>query len=204
MQQRGWLLLIDLDKTLWDCDDISATQPPFKLLNRYQLLDSSGRVIRVREYMVHFIEWAKSQEATVVVLSWNIPELALEALKTLGLVNLFDYFAIEFHPRKDLLFLSLARKLMEHGLHHLLKCVVYIDDSKHHLEQVSSVTDSCCLLPGVDFTDLESLIKAVSNCLIRCGVIVQHQCRGEQRGSIVPGNSGSNLEHESRDNSQVC
>ncbi|MEM0002009.1 MAG: magnesium-dependent phosphatase-1 [Desulfurococcaceae archaeon] len=197
MNQASWLLLVDLDKTIWDCEDISSMRPPFKTQGGNLFFDANGNAVRIKEYMVRFLRWARSRGALVVALSWNIPEVALEALKTTHLISLFDYYAIEFHPRKDMMLLNLARELREKGLYHVLNCIVYIDDSKHHLELVSSIVDACCLQPEVDFNDLASLIKAVSRCLIRCRLKTWFQYYGEQHGDNVPGDSGSYLEHES-------
>lgn len=196
LKQVSWLLLVDLDKTIWDCEDISTMRPPFRKLDAYTFSDANGSVIRIKEYMVEFLKWAKSQGALIVALSWNILELALEALKTMSLTDLFDYYAVEFHPRKDMMFQNQVRKLGEQGLCHVLNCVVYIDDSKHYLEQISSIVNACCLQPELDFNDLESLIKAVSRCLIRCGLVAWFQQRGEQHGDSIPSDGGGYLEHE--------
>lgn len=169
--RKDWLLLIDLDKTLWDCEDVSITRPPYKRLDKYVLADATGRLINVREYMVEFLRWAKSHGALVAVLSQNRRDLAMQALETLRLADLFDYYEIDYHARKDLMFHSLARRLREHGLYQVFNCVVYIDDSRQQLERVSALVDTCCLQLGLDFIDYSSLIKNISNCLIRCGVL---------------------------------
>ncbi len=86
-----WLLAVDLDGTLWDHEDVSKMKPPFRRINQYAIVDSRGDILKAYEYMIKLVKWAKENNAVVATLSWNQEEKAVEALKTLGLYDLFDY-----------------------------------------------------------------------------------------------------------------
>ncbi len=134
-----WLLAVDLDGTLWDHEDVSKMKPPFRRINQYAIVDSRGDMLKAYEYMVKLVKWAKENNAVVVTLSWNQEEKAVEALKTLGLYDLFDYHLINLKPIKHILLNNLLEKLIESGIIIPVKKIVYIDDHKWHLEDIKKL-----------------------------------------------------------------
>ncbi|MEZ0394432.1 MAG: magnesium-dependent phosphatase-1 [Desulfurococcaceae archaeon] len=176
-RKARWLLLLDLDGTVWDCRDISSLSPPFERIDQYTFRDSRGFSVRVYGDVVALMKWARAHGAVVAALSWNVREIAVEALDASGLLELMDYQAIEYHPRKDLMALKLFEELKRRGLGHVLECIVYVDDSEAFLGQVSKAFDKVCAIRAwADFKDLESLAERVCTCLARCGF----GCDGEK------------------------
>lgn len=168
---KKWLLLVDLDKTLWDHDDISQLKPPFKKINGLSIVDSNGVKVSVYSEIVYLVKWAKSNGALTVTLSWNVPEVAIEALKALELTDLFDYHAIEYISRKDLIAKRLVEEITRNGLLDVLECVVFIDDLEDNIKKVSSVIPRLCgILAWFDFKDYGSLLKTVKKCLQKCRI----------------------------------
>lgn len=167
--KKRWLLAIDLDKTLWDCSDISKLNPPFEKRNEYLLSDSQGNLVKVYSEIVELLRWARNNGAVVAVISWNEESKAVEALKASNVIELVDFYVIENHPRKDLMALKLYRDLSEKNLGEVTGCVVYIDDAELFLEQISRVLPSTCTVRAwKDFTDAASLYKCVCKCLTKC------------------------------------
>ncbi|MEM1803807.1 MAG: magnesium-dependent phosphatase-1 [Desulfurococcaceae archaeon] len=167
--KKRWLLAIDLDGTLWDCKDISRLDPPFEKINEYSFRDSKGRVVNVYKEIVELIKWARDQGAVTAVISWNNEGIAVDALRTIDLLKLLDYYVIEDHPRKDLMARKLYNTLLGDGLGEALYCVIYIDDVEDFLHQVSRVFPNMCALRAWrDFTDAESLRKHLFECLAKC------------------------------------
>ena len=135
--RRRWLLLLDLDGTLWDHPDVTSMEPPFERLGPLSLRDSRGVELRVYSYMARLALWARRSHGIVASFTWNVPWKALEALRTLGLDGLFDYHLAEPHPRKDLVlrrFLSSLR--CERGYAPSPGEIVYIDDRDIHIGQI--------------------------------------------------------------------
>ncbi len=132
-----WVLLIDLDGTLWDHEDISLLNPPFKKINRYIFQDINGNRVRLNLTMVKFIKWARKNGAITSTLSWNLYEPAYQAIKTFNLDKLFDYIVIEPTPRKDQMIKQLIKKIENNiGKHIKPKNIVYIDDRDIHINDI--------------------------------------------------------------------
>lgn len=169
--RKKWLLAIDLDKTLWDCSDISKLSLPFEKRSKYLFSDSQGSLVKVHSEIVELLGWARSNGAVVSVISWNEENKAVEALKVSNVIELIDFYVIENHPRKDLMALKLHRELSRKNLGEVTKCIVYIDDMEPFLRQVSQVFPNACTLRAwKDFTDAISLYKRVCECLTKCNM----------------------------------
>ena len=165
---KNWLLVVDLDKTLWDHEDISRLKKPFKRVSEYVIEDSSGVVVRVYRELVELLKWSKERGAIVAVVSWNVEDTAINALAAAGLMDLVDYYVIEDHPRKDLMVLKLLEKLPSSESSSALKCIVYIDDNEALLEQVRRVVENACTIRAwIDFGNYEELKNAVCKCLAK-------------------------------------
>lgn len=175
-----WLLMVDLDKTLWDCPDISALKPPFRGKDRYVIEDSQSTEVKVYQDLVKALEWAKHNGAIIAVLSWNDESKASEALRVAGLIDLVDFYIIRNYPRKDLMALELAEVLREKGHGDALRCSIYIDDMEVFLEQISKIMPGTCTLSAWrDFVDFNTLIFRIKDCLRRCSTLHETSCPGE-------------------------
>lgn len=168
---KTWLLIVDLDRTIWDCHDISSLTPPFRKKDEYVIEDSHGVEVRIYPDFVRVLEWAKSTGAVVAVVSWNVESKAIEALKVAGISRLVDFYVVENHPRKDLMVLKLIDTLRRTHHKGVVNCSVYIDDMEVFLEQVSKVIPGICTVKAwQDFSDFNSFLSCLKNCLSRCGL----------------------------------
>ncbi|MGC8565662.1 MAG: magnesium-dependent phosphatase-1 [Thermoplasmata archaeon] len=136
MSNKTWLLAMDLDGTVWDHLDISSVQPPYIRIDEGIIENTKGIKIKVYKEAIDFIKWSKNNGAIVTSLSWNITKYAMEALKVLGIENLFDYHLIEYHPEKYKLLLKLLKELENKGIKILPKNIVYIDDRDIHINDI--------------------------------------------------------------------
>ncbi len=156
------LVALDLDGTLWDCEDISLLTPPFRRVEGGVLVDSKGREVRVREGVEDFLKWCVSKGLTLATLSWNDPEKALEALEALGLLKYFRYHAIEYHPRKHEMLLKLLRRLRNEGINVRPEEVVYVDDRDIHVDDMVKHVGTVKFLHfGIDVRDFHELRKVL-------------------------------------------
>ena len=134
---RKWLLLLDLDGTLWDHLDVSALKPPFKLVQPGVIADSNGAHLRIYRYMIELAVWARRSGGIVASLSWNVPYNALEALRTLRVDSVFDYHLIEPHPWKGrILSKFLSMLYMERRIAIPPGRIIYFDDRDIHLDDI--------------------------------------------------------------------
>ncbi len=162
MARGKWLLLLDLDGTLWDHLDISSLDPPFRQVAPGVIVDRQGVEVRLYKYMAKLVDWARSSGGIVASFSWNTPYKAIEALHAFKLLGLFEYHLIEPHPWKG--------RMLARFLGCLRRCrrldvppsrIVYFDDRDIHLEDVySSVGPVHYLKSHVDCASLEEC-KAV-------------------------------------------
>ncbi len=136
MSGRIKLVALDLDGTLWDCEDVSLLTPPFRSIGEGVAVDSEGRLVRVREGVKEFLKWCRSKGLLLATLSWNDPAKALAALKALDLDKYFHYHAIEYHPRKHEMLAKLLTKLREEGMGIRPEEVIYVDDRNLHLKDI--------------------------------------------------------------------
>ncbi len=168
---KVWLLLMDLDGTLWDHLDISSLNPPFTRINDNTIVDSNGVAVRLYNDAVRILKWARASGAIVSTLSWNHPSKAIAALEAFGLKDLFDYLVIEPHPYKG----EMARKLLEKirlekGLE-LPSCrIIYIDDRDIHIDEVRQKIGNVVFLRAWrDFKSYEEAKTLIEARLGECG-----------------------------------
>jgi len=153
-----WLLLLDLDGTLWDHLDISMLKPPFIRISEDLIIDSLGVKVKLYEDIVKVIKWAKREGAIIAALSWNIPWKAIEALRAFNLLDLFDYLGIEDHPGKGSMALKIVRDLESRGYRIKYCRVIYIDDRIIHVEDVrEKIGDITFIKAWTDFRNEEEL-----------------------------------------------
>lgn len=137
MRRRpGFLLLMDLDGTMWDHKNVSALTPPFRRVSSTAVQDAEGVSVSLYPDAVEIVKWARERGALVSSLSWNEPEKALGVLEAFGIRDLFHYHLVENHPRKHEMILKLLPLLRSEGLEIPLCRILYIDDRTIHLEDI--------------------------------------------------------------------
>ncbi len=155
---RVKVVFLDLDGTVWNHSDISSLIPPFRVVNDDVIKDRAGVEVRLREGVREFLRFARELGLVVAALSWNDPEIALEALKAFKLVNHFDRLYIEPHPHKGLVML---RAIKELGVEP--EEVIYVDDRDIHLSEVRELVGNVKFVQfGKDvkgFEELRGLLK---------------------------------------------
>ena len=166
--KEPWVLFLDLDGTLWDHLDISSLKPPFRRISEDSIVDSQGVPVRLYRDVVEVARWAKRSGGFVVALSWNIPEVAVEALKAFNILDLFDYLGIEDHPDKGLIASKILGDLESRG-YKVKPCrVVYVDDREIHVRGVRErVGDIIFIRAWVDFRNGEELRNRIAEALQR-------------------------------------
>ncbi|GBF09915.1 conserved hypothetical protein [Aeropyrum pernix] len=165
--KRDWLLLLDLDGTLWDHLDVSSLKPPFTRISRDAIVDSGGVEVRLYRYMVALALWARRSGAVISSFSWNIPFKALEALRAFGAAHIFHYHVIEPHPWKGRMLAKLLRVLrVERRLYLTPGRIVYFDDREIHLDDIrENVGEVNYIKSHVDCVGLEECIRLVQSLL---------------------------------------
>jgi magnesium-dependent phosphatase-1 len=163
-----WVLFLDLDGTLWDHLDISSLKPPFRRISEDSIVDSQGVPVRLYGDVVEVARWARRSGGFVVALSWNIPEVAVEALKAFNILDLFDYLGIEDHPDKGLVASKILGDLESRG-YKVKPCrVVYVDDREIHVRGMRGrVGDITFIRAWVDFRNGEELRNRIAEALQR-------------------------------------
>lgn len=158
------VLFMDLDGTLWDHEDISTLKPPFKKTSDYSFIDSHGVEVRVYRIAVDLLNYALSQGFITSTLSWNIPEIALDALETMGLDKLFHYHAIENHPYKALMAQRIVEALKRAKCSRVIP--IYIDDREIHVEEMRRAFPGLLYIRAwVTCSDLRGCIEIINNYL---------------------------------------
>jgi len=165
------ILFVDLDGTVWDCLDISLLTPPFTGINEDEVMDSSGVVVKLFPKVRDFLKWAKNTGFYVASLSWNIREIAIEALKALNIYELFDNHYIEFHPHKGLVMKKAIDEIKTLIRQEIKPCsIVYIDDRTIHLDEVKEeVGEVVFIHMWKDFKDYDEVRRFLEK-------LIQEEC----------------------------
>jgi magnesium-dependent phosphatase-1 len=152
----NWILFLDLDGTFWDHLDVSETTPPFERISQYAIRDRNGETLTIQPGVLDFLNWIKKNGGLTSTCSWNKPEMALSALRKLGVENMFDYQRISPEPRKDLLIQDLMDKLEEKGVMIPQKNVFYLDDRDLHMPDIRRT------LPDINFLHMWKVVSDYS------------------------------------------
>lgn len=130
------LLVLDLDKVLWDHHDVSSLKPPLRRIGRRALEDSFGEVVTLRDDVREFLSYAKSRGIFLSTCSWNRFDRALEVLKAFELDSYFDLLVIEPHPEKQLMMGRILDHFSRFGVRE--EETLYVDDRAYMLEKVKA------------------------------------------------------------------
>ncbi len=165
-----WILFLDLDGTLWDHKDISSLKPPFAKVNESKIEDSRGVEVKLHEVSLKLLRWAKKRGAITSTLSWNVPEIAMEAIKAFGIDKEFDYFIIDPTPYKGRAALRLLQRLKdERGCVPPPCGIVYIDDRDIHIAEVKEkLGDIVFFTIWKDFRSFEEARKLIEEKIAKC------------------------------------
>ncbi|MEM0345713.1 MAG: magnesium-dependent phosphatase-1 [Thermofilaceae archaeon] len=151
------LVALDLDKTLWDHPDVSSTVPPYRRVDADAIADSLGSLIRLRRGAREVLRELKRRGIALAVVSWNNYDIAVEALRALDLLDLFDIVIIEPHPHKDLMFKRLLKWARRKGIE--AGDVVFLDDNPEMVEKVKHAWPAVRTLRfGHDVRSFEDLL----------------------------------------------
>lgn len=167
-----WLLLVDLDGTLWDHEDISLLSPPFKQIAPGVIMDRLGVKVRLNRDMIRYVEWARDNGAITSTLSWNIFEKAYAALKAFDITELFDYITIENTYRKDRMIKRLLYVIKERDdLDIPAKFIVYIDDRDIHIDDIyRNIGKVFFIHYNIDRDDIDEIILKTKSYLVGAGL----------------------------------
>ncbi|GGM69380.1 magnesium-dependent phosphatase-1 [Thermogymnomonas acidicola] len=129
------MLMMDLDGTVWDHLNITGVDPPYRVEGGV-LVSENGTRIRPYQDAIEFIRWCRSNGAITCTLSWNRFDYVEEALKKLGIWELFDLHATEYTPDKAGRLRRVLDGLAGGGLVIPPERVVYVDDRDIHMEEI--------------------------------------------------------------------
>ena len=93
------LIVFDLDKTLWDHEDASTLEPPYKRIGEDSIVDSHGRTLSLYPNVRNILKELKSRGLLLAIASWNLERVG-EILRILDIAKYFDVICIEPHPDK--------------------------------------------------------------------------------------------------------
>ena len=168
---KPWLLMMDLDGTVWDHLDISSVVPPYNLVQNGSISNVQGIRINVFPQAVSFIEWARRHGAITCTLSWNYTDYVMQALSVLGLIGLFDYHETEFSPDKDRRIIHLLEILKAKGIEIPPERIVYVDDRDIHISDIRRNVGNVLFIhiwkSVRDYSEAKRLIE--ENLLIKIG-----------------------------------
>lgn len=125
------VVILDLDRTLWDHSDVSSTAPPFRRVDDRTIIDAEGAEIRLHECVKDFLREIRKRGVALAVASWNLPGPAEAALQALGLLKFFDVIVIEPHPYKERMIAKILKRLEARP-----EEAVFIDDNPDIVERV--------------------------------------------------------------------
>jgi len=130
------LLVLDLDRVLWDHHDATSLELPLKRIDERTLVDAKGEVVTLRDNVPDFLFKVKKRGILLSTCSWNDYNKAVSVLEAFSLEKYFDLLMIEPHPEKH--------NMMEKILEHFKKLqpdlseedVLFVDDNEEMLEKV--------------------------------------------------------------------
>ena len=160
------VIFLDLDGTVWDTLDVSSYRPPFRPVNDDVIVDSLGREVRLHEGVREFLSTVRKAGILVYALSWNVHEIAYDALRAFNLTNYFDGLYIEPHPEKDVMMSKALRHLRSLGIDVKPCEIVYVDDRDIHIDQIRrAIGDVYFIRMWVDVKSFKELTNLILDML---------------------------------------
>ncbi len=126
--------VFDLDRTIWDHEDVTSMKPPFKKIENGKIVDTTGDMINLYPCMEDFLKCLREKGLKIATASWNVYDKAYQALEALDLTKYFDYFVIEFHPRKEEMIEKIMKKFNVSE-----EEIIFFDDNPKIVERVLKV-----------------------------------------------------------------
>ncbi len=156
------LVILDLDKTVWDHEDASSLKPPFKKHSSDEVVDSEGTIVKLNSGVKSFLEICNAVGIHVSIASWNKPIVAFKLLNEFGILKYFQNPVIEFHSEKDLMIEKILKKFKRQGQSFNQNKIVFVDDNPNMIAKVKMKFPKIkTILFGVDvtgFNELKSLL----------------------------------------------
>lgn len=132
------LVVLDLDRTLWNHPDASRLVEPLTLINHNTIADGKGEVLRLHPHVRWFLENTSRLGVPLTIASWNYPEITVRVLEVLGLKNYFSYLGIEPHPHKYKVLLKIIEWYKQRYGFIQPPEILYVDDRRIHLDEIHS------------------------------------------------------------------
>ena len=159
------LVILDLDRTIWDHEDVSSLLPPFRRIREGEVEDSLGRRVRLRPGVRSFLARCRREGVILSIASWNKPEKAVPLLELLSIFGYFSYPRIEFHPDKARMIRGILRDVSrELGR---IPRTLFVDDMERMVSLVRrELPQVKAVLFGQEvrsFQELEQLVFGGSN-----------------------------------------
>ncbi len=132
------LVILDLDKTIWDHEDASSLKPPFKKRSNDEMVDSEGTIVKLNSGVKKFLRTCKDLGIYVSLASWNKPIVAIQLLDKFEILGYFQNPVIEFHPEKDRMVNKILNKFKNKGLNFRQGEIAFIDDNPDMIAKVKA------------------------------------------------------------------
>ncbi|MBI4230189.1 MAG: magnesium-dependent phosphatase-1 [Planctomycetes bacterium] len=129
------LVIFDLDGTLWECTAGVCGQllPPLALEGPDALRDATGAHLQLLPGARALLETLRGQGILLSAASLNDEPVAREALRLLGIEDLFSYPQLRWHP-KDLSIRNILHLFAERaGIRLTPQEVLFVDDQADNI-----------------------------------------------------------------------
>jgi magnesium-dependent phosphatase-1 len=158
------LVIFDCDNTLWDHDDVSTLQLPFRKIDEQTVADVRGEEVHLAPGARKALEALRRRSLLLSIASWNYPEPVFAIFDLLGLTGYFTHPKVEFHPNKDRMIAVLLEELAAEGVPLNPEEVLFIDDRPEQLRRVrEGVGPVRTLQAGVDLKDLREILTVLEH-----------------------------------------
>jgi magnesium-dependent phosphatase-1 len=158
------LVIFDCDNTLWDHDDVSTLQLPFRKVDDDTVADARGEEVHLAPGARKALEALRRRGILLSIASWNHPEPVFAIFELLGLTDYFVHPKVEFHPNKDRMVAALLEELAAEGVVLSPDEVLFIDDRPEQLRRVrEGVGPVRILRAGVEITDLREVLTKLDS-----------------------------------------
>ena len=154
------LVILDLDRTLWDHGDASDLVRPFRRVAEDAIEDRHGVRVTLSPGARRLLEGLRARKLVIVCASWNELQPVDEIFDLLELDRFFDHKKVEPHPRKQETIGALFRELAEAGMALAPDEALYVDDRTRHLDAVRAAVGPVRFLHyGVDIRSLDEVLN---------------------------------------------